>query len=417
MNSEKNIFSEKKNLKFPTPTIKANIDYTIGSGKMTSYDWLSDLDFDLPQFNVVEVKFKGGRKDYFINKSNFEIHIGDYVVTDATTGYHIGSVSLKGELVRLQLKKKRIEDLSELKSILRVATDEDVKKHLTAVERELPTLFRTREICKEMKLALKLSDVEFQSDNSKATFYYTAESRIDFRELIKILASEFKIRVEMRQISLRQEAARLGAVGSCGREICCSTWMTDMKPVSTAAAKYQNLSLNPSKLSSHCGRIKCSYNFELETYVDAMKDIPVVDKALQTERGDATLQKTDIFRKLMWFSYPRESNWHSISCDQVRKIQKMNKEGKKPVDLMNLEEKEEFIPIETSGSETQRQKQGRKNFRNNKNKKPESAGQQQVENKAVISTAASPDGPKKEFKKNKKYRGNKSKSKNNNPNQ
>lgn len=316
---------------------KTTIDYKVGSGKMNSFDWLPDLNFGLPTFNIVEVKFKGGRKEFFINKKEIELYVGDNVVCEMPSGYHIGEVSLKGDLVRLQLRRKRVEE-TEFKSIYRIATKQDLEKHLKATERNIPTLIRTREICKDMKLNLKLTDVEFQSDNTKATFYYTADSRVDFRELIKVLASEFKIRVEMRQISLRQEAARLGAIGSCGREICCATWMSNPKPVPNAAVKYQNLSSNPAKLSSHCGRLKCSLNFELETYIDARKGIPNVDGPLKTEKGDAILQKTDIFRKMMWFSYPKESNWHPITCKQVEKIQEMNRQGKKPIDLNTLVE-------------------------------------------------------------------------------
>jgi hypothetical protein len=187
---------------------------------------------------------------------------------------------------------------------------------------------------------MKLSDVEFQSDNSKATFYYSAEDRVDFRELIKILASEFKIRVEMRQISLRQEAGRLGGIGVCGRELCCSTWIYEFKSVNTSAARYQNLSLNPSKLSGQCGRLKCCLNYELDTYMAALSDIPEVEKPLQTELGPAKLQKTDIFRKLMWFSYNNDNNWHSITCERVKEIQELNANGTKPANLTSNHTKE-----------------------------------------------------------------------------
>lgn len=305
---------------------------------MNSFDWLSGMSFGKPQYKVAEVKFKGGRKEYFINKHEIELHTGDFVVCEMPSGYHIGHVSLQGELVRLQLLKKGIHDTSELRIIHRLATEKDLEKHTQAVNRDLPTMYRTREICKELKLNLKLSEVEFQSDNSKATFYYSADDRVDFRELIKMLASEFKVRIEMRQISLRQEAGRLGGIGSCGRELCCSTWLTDFKAIPTAAARYQNLSLNPAKLSGQCGRLKCCLNYELETYIDAIKGIPAVDKPLKTEKGNASLQKTDIFRRIMWFSYPEETNWYPIPCSQVAEIQKMNAEGKKPVGLENLTE-------------------------------------------------------------------------------
>jgi cell fate regulator YaaT (PSP1 superfamily) len=315
-----------------------------GCNKMNSFDWLSNMDTPKSaRFGVVEIKFKGGRKEYFKNKSNLDLYTGDFVVCEMPTGYHIGSVSLQGELVRLQMIKKGIKESDEIAVIYRKATEKDLEKHSQAINRDLTTMYRTREICKELKLNLKLSEVEFQSDNSKATFYYSADDRVDFRELIKSLASEFKVRIEMRQISLRQEAGRLGGIGSCGRELCCSTWLSDFKTIPTSAARYQNLSLNPAKLSGQCGRLKCCLNYELETYIDAIRDIPVVDRALKTEKGDATLQKTDIFRRIMWFSFPNETNWYPINCTQVFEIQKMNSDGKKPVGLENLMEMSELV--------------------------------------------------------------------------
>ena len=217
---------------------------------MNVFDWLSDL--DVPQFqrfHVVEVKFKGGRKEYLRNANQLLLHTGDSVMVESTSGIHLGVVALQGELVRLQMLKKSIKDDDQLKSIIRLATDKDIEKHEQAMARDLPTMYRGRQIISELKINMKLSDVEFQSDGSKAVFYYSSDDRVDFRELIKLLATEFKIRVEMKQISLRQEAGRLGGIGICGRELCCSTWLTDFKNVSTSAARYQNLSLNPVKLS------------------------------------------------------------------------------------------------------------------------------------------------------------------------
>ncbi len=316
---------------------------TGGCNKMNAFDWLSNMDTPVNErYDVIEIKFKGGRKEYFRNKNTLDLYTGDFVVCEMPTGYHIGSVSLQGELVRLQMLKRNIKDNKEIVNILRLATEKDLEKHSQAINRDLIAMFRTREICKELKLNLKLSEVEFQSDNSKATFYYSADDRVDFRELIKRLAGEFKVRVEMRQISLRQEAGRLGGIGSCGRELCCSTWLSDFKAIPTAAARYQNLSLNPAKLSGQCGRLKCCLNYELETYIDAIRDMPTVEKPLKTEKGDAYLQKTDIFRRIMWFSYPNDSNWLPIASSQVIEIQKMNKEGKKPVDLENLIEMSEM---------------------------------------------------------------------------
>ena len=311
---------------------------TGGCNKMNSFDWLSDMDIPAQmRFNVVEVRFKGGRKEYFRNINGLELYTGDMVVCEMSNGHHVGSVSLQGDLVRLQMKRKQVPINEDIKSIFRKATQKDLEKHTQSMARDLPAMYRTREIVREMKLNMKMSDVEFQSDNSKATFFYSSEERVDFRELIKLLANEFRVRVEMRQISLRQEAGRLGGIGSCGRELCCSTWITDFKNISTSAARYQNLSLNPSKLSGQCGRLKCCLNYELETYMDALKDIPKVEHTLKTQKGEASLQKTDIFRKIMWFGFSQEANWYPVAISDVMKIMEMNKKGIVPESLEILE--------------------------------------------------------------------------------
>lgn len=305
---------------------------------MNTFDWLSDMDIPpAMRFNIVEVRFKGGRKDYFRNINQLDLYTGDMVVCEMTNGHHIGTVSLQGDLVRLQLKKKQLSVKDDFKSILRKASQKDLEKLTQAQARDLPAMYRTREIVRELKLNMKVSDVEFQSDNSKATFYYSSDERVDFRELIKILATEFRVRVEMRQINLRQEAGRLGGIGSCGRELCCSTWITDFKNIATSAARYQNLSLNPSKLSGQCGRLKCCLNYELETYMDALRDIPKVEQSLKTKKGDAVLQKTDIFRKIMWFGFSQEANWYPVAIPDVIKIMEMNKKGIIPESLEALE--------------------------------------------------------------------------------
>ena len=305
---------------------------TGGCNKMNVFDWLSNMDVPtFSKYNVVEVKFKGGRKEYFRNVNQVELYSGDPVIVDVPSGHHLGFVSLQGELVRLQLLKKSIKDNDEIKTIYRKANDKDLEKHEQAVARDYPTMYRSREIVKELKLNMKLSDVEFQSDNTKAIFYYSSDDRVDFRELIKTLAGEFKVRIEMKQISLRQEAGRVGGIGVCGRELCCSTWLTDFKNVTTSAARYQNLSLNPVKLSGQCGRLKCCLNYELETYMDALKDIPVIEKPLQTIKGDAFLQKTDIFKRIMWFGYRgEESNWIPVAVDRVQEILALNAKGERP---------------------------------------------------------------------------------------
>ena len=308
---------------------------TGGCNKMNVFDWLSNMDLPvIDKFDVVEVRFKGGAKDYFRNSENIELTTGDAVVVDVPNGHHLGHVSLQGELVRLQMQKKKVKNDDNVKKIYRIAHLKDLERYEEVKKREMPTLYRARQIIDTLKLDMKLSDVEYQADNSKATFYYSADDRVDFRELIKLLAGEFKIRVEMRQISLRQEAGRLGGIGSCGRELCCSTWLFDFKSVSTSAARYQNLSLNPSKLSGQCGRLKCCLNYELDTYMQALEDIPKVERPLLTDKGAAKLQKTDIFRKIMWFGYDDENAWHPVETQRVKEIIALNKAGKKPASLL-----------------------------------------------------------------------------------
>ncbi|MBL3654962.1 PSP1 domain-containing protein [Fulvivirga sediminis] len=347
---------------------------TGGCNKMNVFDWLSNMDLPVvDKFDIVEIRFKGGRKEFFQNAENLTLHTGDAVVVDVPNGHHLGYVSLQGELVRLQMQKKKVTE-DEIRKIYRLAHEKDLEKYEEVQKREMPTLYRTRQIIQDLKLEMKLSDIEYQADNSKATFYYSADDRVDFRELIKILAGEFKIRVEMRQISLRQEAGRLGGIGSCGRELCCSTWLSDFKSVSTSAARYQNLSLNPSKLSGQCGRLKCCLNYELDTYMEALKDIPELEKPLLTEKGVAKLQKTDIFRKIMWFGYDDENTWHPIDVDRVNQIIALNSKGKKPASLL-----EDDVPgqgeLNSLNSDLEKmdkkfnQKAGNKRKKRNKNKR------------------------------------------------
>jgi cell fate regulator YaaT (PSP1 superfamily) len=351
---------------------------TSDCNKMNSFDWLSHM--GIPQvdnFDIVEVKFKGGRKEYFRNVDYLALHTGDPVVVDVPNGHHIGYVSLQGELVRLQMQKRKVRDDDNITRIYRVANQKDMEKWEEARNREIPTLYRCRQIVDEYKLKMKMSDVEYQADNSKATFYYSAEDRIDFRELIKSLAGEFKIRVEMRQISLRQEAGRLGGIGVCGRELCCSTWLIDFKNVTTSAARYQNLSLNPGKLSGQCGRLKCCLNYELDTYMDAIKDIPQVEKPLLTESGPAKLQKTDIFRKLMWFSYNNDNDWHSITCDRVREIQALNEQGVK-VFTLQVDKSTDVVDLAAQSTrelELLDKKFSKKKKKKKNKNKPQSEGQ------------------------------------------
>ena len=347
-----------------------------GCNRLNVFDWLSDMSFPTQeQFDIVEIRFKGGRKEFFRNVDDLEIHTGDMVVVDVPNGHHVGAVSMQGELVRLQMRKKKVENNDEIRKIYRKANFKDIEKFDKAREREIPTMLRTREIIKDLKLEMKLSDVEFQADTSKATFFYSADDRVDFRELIKVLASEFRIRVEMRQISLRQEAGRLGGLGSCGRELCCSTWLTDFKSVSTSAARYQNLSLNPTKLSGQCGRLKCCLNYELDTYMEALKDIPELEGPLVTEKGKASLMKTDIFRKIMWFGYEKENSWHPVTAERVKEIVALNKKDVKPTTLFEDDDSEKLAASKAISNELElldkkfRKKDSRRKKRRKKNRR------------------------------------------------
>jgi cell fate regulator YaaT (PSP1 superfamily) len=278
---------------------------------------------------------------------------------------------MQGELVRLQMQKKKVPPDSDIKKIYRIAHQRDLEKFEEVKKREMPTLYRTREIIRNLKLEMKLSDIEYQADNLKATFFYSADDRVDFRELIKLLAGEFRIRVEMRQITLRQEAGRLGGIGVCGRELCCSTWLSDFKNVATSAARYQNLSLNPSKLSGQCGRLKCCLNYELETYMEALENIPKIEGPLLTEKGEATLQKTDIFRRIMWFGFVSENTWYPLNIDRVNQILQMNRDGKKPASL-DLDVAAEKISVATLNSDLTRMDQkfkGKSKKRKNKKRR------------------------------------------------
>lgn len=345
---------------------------------MNTFDWLSEMDFaGTPTFNIMEIRFKGGRKEFFRNSNNLELYIGDPVVVEVPNGHHLGYVSLTGELVRLQMKKKNVADDENIKAIYRIAGSKDLEKYEGARNRENGTLFRTRQIIQDLKLDMKLTDVEYQADNTKATFYYSAEERVDFRELIKLLAAEFKIRVEMRQISLRQEAGRLGGIGSCGRELCCSTWLSDFKSVSTSAARYQNLSLNPTKLSGQCGRLKCCLNYELDTYMDALQDIPNVEEPLLTEKGPAVLQKTDIFKKIMWFGYNEETTWHPLNVKRVNEILEMNRKGVRPASL------DENEAVEKEDREVQKEKNELARFDSKFKKKKKKKKKNKNNNKAA----------------------------------
>ncbi len=310
---------------------------TDGCNKLTVFDWLSNMSLPngIRPFDCVEVRFKNSRKEFYRNSENLSLSIGDIVATEAQSGHDVGMVTLVGELVKVQMKRKKVDFKDDaLPKVYRKATQKDIDKWQKCRDREEEIKKRSREIAIILNLQMKISDVEFQGDGSKATFYYTAEDRVDFRQLIKDMAKAFGIRIEMRQIGYRQEAQRLGGIGSCGRELCCSTWLTDFRSVSTSAARYQQLSLNPQKLAGQCGKLKCCLNYELDMYLEALKDFPPTDTKLYTEKGLAYCQKTDIFKGMLWFSYKEDaSNWHELTKEQVKEILAKNKKKEKVASL------------------------------------------------------------------------------------
>ncbi len=324
---------------------------TDGCNKLTVFDWLSNM--SLPSgatpYNFVEVRFKNGRKEYLKNTENLSLQIGDVVATQAATGHDIGLVSLTGELVRIQMKRKKISTKPEdIFKIYRKASQKDIDIWQTARSREETMKVRARQLAIALELEMKISDIEFQGDASKATFYYTAEQRVDFRQLIKDFAREFSTRIEMRQVGFRQEAARLGGIGSCGRELCCSTWLTDFRTVNTSAARYQQLSLNPQKLAGQCGKLKCCLNYELDAYIEALNEFPRTDVKIYTEKGTAVCQKIDIFKKTLWYCYEGEwMNWFTIKSEDANEMIRMNK-AKEPVSAIEdfAEEEKDEVKID-----------------------------------------------------------------------
>jgi len=314
---------------------------TGGCNRMNTHDWLRNLpmsDF-ASACKVIEVTFnQGTRKDFFRNPALHNYEKGDLISVEGISGFDVGEVSLTGEIVRLQMKKRNVkEDNPEMKKILRHATDRDIDIWKQNKAREPEAVIRSRAIARQLKLDMKISQVEMQADGRKATFFYIADGRVDFRELIKVYASEFKVKVEMRQIGARQEAGKVGGIGSCGRELCCSTWLTDFKSVNTAAARYQNLSINQTKLSGQCGRLKCCLNYELDTYLDALQHFPDNCDVIQVTKSNAFLVKKDIFKNLMWYTLPDSNKQYPLTIERVIKIKELNQQGIRPDDLEPVE--------------------------------------------------------------------------------
>jgi cell fate regulator YaaT (PSP1 superfamily) len=382
-----------------------------GCNKLEVFDWLSNMELPADQkpFLCVEVRFKNGRKEFYRNTNDLPLHIGDTVAVESSPGHDIGIVTLTGELVRMQMRKKKErtpED--ELPVVYRKATERDVEVWREAQEREVGSMYKSRELAQRLGLKMKISDVEYQGDNGKATFYYTADDRVDFRQLIKDLAGEFRVRIEMRQIGARQESARLGGIGSCGRELCCSTWLTDFRSVNTSAARYQQLSLNPQKLAGQCGKLKCCLNYELDTYLDALRDFPDTNRVLKTEKGEAFFQKMDIFKRLMWYSYrERPDRFIELPVEEVNTIIRENENGKLPDCLEDFcVEKEVEVEVGFENSEgegdlnrfdkkkSNKRRNSRNKKRNFKNKRSQPNSKENKSNSPQKKNNPSDNGPK-----------------------
>ncbi len=353
---------------------------TSGCNRMNTYDWLSMIpvaDFSKP-FPFIEVSFNhGSRKDYFHCNNPFQYEKGEYITVESSVGYDIGVVSLTGELVKLQMKKKGVkENSTDIKKVLHSSSGSEMDRFYESKKNEKELLIESRVIARQLNLDMKIAEIEIQADGKKATFFYTANDRVDFRELIKKYAERFKLKIEMRQIGIRQEAAKVGGIGSCGRELCCSTWLNDFKAVNTSAARYQNLSINQTKLSGQCGRLKCCLNYELDTYLDALRVFPTNADRIKTKTGIAYLQKKDIFKNLMWYSYEKSNKLYPLTIERVKEIVELNKQSIFPDELQavevikkqNIVSKTDFVDVVGQFSLKGLERASKKKKNNTKNK-------------------------------------------------
>ncbi len=389
-----------------------------GCNRLNTYDWLSTMEYEDPsEYGLLEVSFKqGASKEFFHNPPHVNASTGDMVVVDTGNGWNVGRVSLSGEMVRMQMKKKRVKEDSIIKKVIRLANQRDLEKKAEVASDEKPIMVRARVIARTLGLKMKIGDVEVQTDRRKATFYYTADGRIDFRELIRQYAKDFRIKIEMRQIGARQESARIGGIGSCGRELCCSTWLSDFKSVSTAAARYQNLAINQSKLSGQCGRLKCCLNFELDSYMDALSHFPKGADKLKTEAGTTVLVKTDVFKQLMYYCYEKDrgrGKFYPLKVEKVKEILEMNRKNEMPLDLnimaMNFEEAEPVgVEENLTGVIDLPPEKRRKSNRSRKNKNKKSGdrrGPQNDKGRGPKPKGENKDKPKGDKPKNRNNRG------------
>ncbi len=351
-----------------------NVNTCGNSYKLSVFDWLSDIKSPASKnTDFVEVRFKNDRKCFYRNTNNLAINVGSVVTVEASPGHDVGVVSLTGELVKIQMKKKKFSE-ENLQQIYRIANQKDVETWQEARKKEESVKIDARKIARHLRLEMKITDVEFQGDGSKATFYYTADSRVDFRQLIKEYAGAFRTKIDMKQIGFRQEAAKVGGIGSCGRELCCSSWLTDFRSVNTNAARYQQLSINPQKLAGQCGKLKCCLNYELDSYLDALSDFPSSNTSLDTVKGRAFCIKIDVFKKKMWFAYADSPvAWYDLDISEVKKMIAQNKKGEKASPLEEIKTQDVFIKsvdLIQENNVDRFEKKRRNNNSKNKNRKP-----------------------------------------------
>ncbi len=361
-------------------------------GKLHCYNWLEDIPGGYADFDMVEVQFKNTRKGFYKNSNNLQLEIGDVVAVEASPGHDIGTVTLTGKLVALQMKKANIKPDAEIKRIFRKARPADLEKFEEAKAKENDTMIRSRKIAESLNLNMKIGDVEYQGDGNKAIFYYIADERVDFRQLIKVLAETFRVRIEMKQIGARQEAGRIGGIGPCGRPLCCSSWMTNFISVATSAARYQDISLNPQKLAGQCAKLKCCLNFEVDAYVESVKRLPTKDTRLETTDATYYHFKVDIFKRELTYSTDKSvpANLVTIDADRAFEIIAMNKRGEKPLKLQRdgdevPKHESEFGDIIGQDSVTRFDKNKKKKRKNNS---PKSENKQQAEQRPRINDGA-----------------------------
>jgi cell fate regulator YaaT (PSP1 superfamily) len=324
------------------------IAYKPGYNKLDSFNWLKDIPVSPGENEIVEIRFKNTRKGFFRNVNSLRLEIGDVVAVEASPGHDIGRVSMTGPLLTEQLKKlKSVPSSEDMKKVYRKAKAVDIQKWEEAKKLEIPTMLRSRQISEELKLNMKIGDVEYQGDKTKAIFYYIADERVDFRQLIKVLAEEFRVRIEMRQIGARQEAGRIGGIGSCGRELCCATHITNFSSVTTSHAKYQELSLNPQKLAGQCSKLKCCLNFEFDCYMDAQRSFPPREIPLELTDTRAWFLKMEVHKSIYWYTTDPQSpvNLIPVPVDRVREIQALNRKGLKPENLLVRNDSPDLVPV------------------------------------------------------------------------